>query len=161
MEKKHFKQSDLLNDPRISKAKELINETIAEYQAHYTDAISLPNKPIESQLKRFSKMRGGDLYFPYVSAGLGNGSKVLLIDGSVKLDFINGIGAHFGHQIPFIRDAAINAAIQDTIMQGNLQQNEQSFPGCLPCPFLCTFLTRLFKSKTLMHVVDLRRPKFS
>ncbi|MEC8678624.1 MAG: aminotransferase class III-fold pyridoxal phosphate-dependent enzyme, partial [Candidatus Margulisiibacteriota bacterium] len=45
----------------------------------------------------------------------------------IKLDFINGIGAHFGHSLELLRNANINAAIEDTIMQGNLQQNERSF----------------------------------
>ena len=73
------------------------------------------------------KLRGGGLFFPYISSSLGSGSKVLLTDGSVKLDFINGIGAHFGHGLEFLRNASIDAALEDTIMQGNLQQNERSF----------------------------------
>ena len=43
------------------------------------------------------------------------------------MDFINGIGSLFGHSLELLRNASIDAAIEDTIMQGNLQQNERSF----------------------------------
>ena len=57
-----------------------------------------PNtQELRPSMTKANKLRGGKLFFPYVSSGLGRGSKVLLTDGSVKLDFINGIGAHFGH----------------------------------------------------------------
>ena len=81
----------------------------------------------ENELKKAAKLRGGKLFFPYISSGLGKGSKVLLTDGSIKLDFINGIGAHFGHSLDVLRNASIDAALEDTIMQGNLQQNQRSF----------------------------------
>ena len=47
---------------------------------------------------------------------------VELLDGSVKYDFITGIGVHYmGHSHPEILDASIDAALEDTVMQGNLQ----------------------------------------
>ncbi len=52
-----------------------------------------------------------------------NGSFVELADGSVKLDFIVGIGVHgMGHSHPANVAATVDAAIEDTVMQGNLQQ---------------------------------------
>ncbi len=47
-----------------------------------------------------------------------------LADGSVKLDFIVGIGVHgMGHSHPANVAATVDAAIEDTVMQGNLQQS--------------------------------------
>ena len=122
-----FNKNELKNDLRIIKAKELINETIQEYQSIFIDKITSPKTNIKTLLNQYATLRGAPLYFPYISTSLGNNSKVLLADGSVKMDFINGIGAHFGHSMKNLRDAAIDAAIEDTIMQGNLQQNERSF----------------------------------
>ena len=56
---------------------------------------------------------------------------VELVDGSIKLDFISGIGVHgAGHSHPAMVDAGIDAAIDDTIMQGNLQQHRPSLSLC-------------------------------
>ena len=141
--KHFFNKKHLLNDPRIIKAKALINEAVADYQTHYLNHLSPPKKSIKQPLAKYSKLRGGNLFFPYVSSALGKGSKVLLIDGSVKLDFINGIGAHFGHGLELLRNASIDAALEDTIMQGNLQQNERSFE----------LMTLLLKESRMDHCI--------
>ena len=79
-------------------------------------------------LDDFGKIRGGYLYFPYLASGIGNGPFVELADGSVKLDMITGIGVHgFGHSHPALVETGIDAALCDTVMQGNLQQNTQSY----------------------------------
>ena len=50
-----------------------------------------------------------------------------LADGSVKYDMISGIGVHYlGHSHPALIAAGVDAAIRDTVMQGNLQQNVES-----------------------------------
>src|SRR2546426_412397 len=50
------------------------------------------------EIKEFSSERGRDLYFPFLSSGLGGGPFVELLDGSVKYDMITGIGINFfGH----------------------------------------------------------------
>tara|TARA_B100001121_G_C18699945_1_gene627042 strand:+ start:9620 stop:10990 length:1371 start_codon:yes stop_codon:yes gene_type:complete len=125
--KEKFNKNNLLNDERIIKAKELINDTIKEYQSKFVNKINASSSSMKKNLDQAKTLRGGRLFFPYISSGLGNGSKVLLTDGSIKLDFINGIGAHFGHSLEILRNASIDATIEDTIMQGNLQQNERSF----------------------------------
>ncbi|MEQ1843399.1 MAG: aminotransferase class III-fold pyridoxal phosphate-dependent enzyme, partial [Verrucomicrobiales bacterium] len=67
------------------------------------------------------------LFFPYLGSGIGNGALVELADGSVKYDFISGIGVHhFGHSHPALVAACLDAALGDTVMQGNLQQNRDS-----------------------------------
>ena len=62
-----------------------------------------------------------------MGSGIGNGPFVELADGSVKLDMITGIGVHgYGHSHPLLIESGIDAAISDTVMQGNLQQNTDS-----------------------------------
>ncbi|MEO1616467.1 MAG: aspartate aminotransferase family protein [Planctomycetota bacterium] len=80
-----------------------------------------------SWLDRLTAVRGGPPIWPYLSSGMGRGPYVELADGSVKLDFICGIGVHgAGHSDAGMINAAIDSAIEDTVMQGNLQQNPAS-----------------------------------
>jgi acetylornithine aminotransferase len=52
---------------------------------------------------------------------------VELADGSVKLDFISGIGVHgCGHSHEAMVLASLDGALEDTVMQGNLQQHPPS-----------------------------------
>ena len=121
-------------DPRIAQAKKLIAEAVAEHSAGVTD-VAPPEKKLtgayESLLQRLGTARGGPPFWPYLSSGLGNGPYVELADGSVKLDFICGIGVHgAGHSDPELIDAAIDGALEDTVMQGNLQQHPPSIRMC-------------------------------
>ncbi len=120
----------LSSDPRLAQAKHLILNVIADHQ-RAINAVQAADSAIESQyqstLEEFGKLRGANLYFPYLGSGIGNGPFVELADGSVKLDFITGIGVHgYGHSHPLLIEAGIDAAISDTVMQGNLQQNTNS-----------------------------------
>jgi acetylornithine aminotransferase len=124
----------LREDPRIAQAKELIAQAVADHAASVTDV--QPAKPglrdaYQQLLERLGVARGGAPFWPYLSSGLGNGPYVELADGSVKLDFICGIGVHgSGHSAPAMIDAAIDAALEDTVMQGNLQQHPPSLKMC-------------------------------
>lgn len=122
--------NQLANDPRIIEAKKVILETLSEYQQSIVRVQApLPElkKPYEEAIKEFSELRGAALFYPYLGSGLGNGALVELADGSVKYDFISGIGVHhFGHSHPHLVEAQLNAALRDTVMQGNLQQNLES-----------------------------------
>lgn len=83
------------------------------------------------RLEELAKLRAGELYYPYLSTGRGNGPWVELADGSVKLDFITGIGVHgYGHGSSVMREAGFRAALCDTVMQGNLQQLDASVDLC-------------------------------
>ena len=115
------------NDPRVLEAKRLLAEAMREHASHL-DVVASPNAALaeeyQSVIDAYSQSRGGPPIWPYFASGLGNGPFVELADGSVKLDFIGGIGVHgCGHSHPAILDAGIDAAIEDTVMQGNLQQN--------------------------------------
>jgi len=122
------------SDPRVSQARQLLRAALADQTAALT-APCPPQREFQDNyaalLKQFSADRGGGLFFPYLGSGLGQGALVELADGSVKYDMITGIGVHpFGHSDPALLDAAIDAALQDTIMQGNLQQNVDSTELC-------------------------------
>lgn len=122
--------SKLKNDPRINQAKKILLEALTEHQQKITQ-LRPPQKELVQHyhelLSNFMEYRGGQLYFPYIGSGLGNGSLVELLDGSVKYDMISGIGCHYwGHNHPEILEALIEASVSDTVMQGHLQQNIDS-----------------------------------
>ncbi|SMP53566.1 acetylornithine aminotransferase [Neorhodopirellula lusitana] len=118
------------NDPRVAEAKRLIAEALAEH-TESLNAVAEPDPELKDAYQGFiadyAAARGGPPLWPYFASGLGNGPYVELADGSVKLDFIGGIGVHgCGHSHPAIIEAGIDAALEDTVMQGNLQQNVPS-----------------------------------
>ena len=115
------------NDPRLEKAKELIKEALTEHQSKITTVKPANPELKESYdaiLKKVAEYRGGALFYNYLGTGIGNGPFVELADGSVKYDFITGIGVHFmGHSHPGVIGAQIDGAISNTVMNGHLQQN--------------------------------------
>ncbi|MEI8124180.1 MAG: aminotransferase class III-fold pyridoxal phosphate-dependent enzyme [Parachlamydiaceae bacterium] len=125
-----LKATQLMHDKRIVEAKKLLHDAVADHKKQLT-GICPPRADLkhsyETMLSDMEKYRGGKLWFPYLGSGIGNGPLVELADGSVKYDFICGIGPHFrGHSNPNNLDASIDAALSDVIMQGNLQQNVDS-----------------------------------
>lgn len=120
----------LRNDPRVTEAKRLLRDTLRDHQARLTGvrpADPARKQAYEETLKRFAGLRGAPLYYPYLGSGMGRGALVELADGSVKYDFITGIGVHYlGHNHPALLDAGVDAALENTVMQGNLQQNAVS-----------------------------------
>ncbi len=121
----------LFNDPKVIEAKKLLIDSVKEHSRHI-EKVKGPDPdlaaPYKELLESYEKMRGGPLFYPYIGSGLGNGALVELMDGSVKYDFITGIGVHgFGHGHPDIIDSSINAALTDTVMEGHLQQNSDAF----------------------------------
>lgn len=120
----------LAADPRISEAKKLILDAVKTHQKALKEvkpANPALKKSYEELLNAFAEERGSKLWFPYLGSGIGNGALVELLDGSVKYDFITGIGPHFlGHSNPALIASSIDASISNTIMQGQLQQNQDS-----------------------------------
>lgn len=122
--------SAFFNDPRVIAAKRELLHVLADHQKNITaprPAVAEFKAGYDETLKSFAAARGGALFFPYMASGIGNGPLVELSDGSVKYDFICGIGVHhFGHSHPQVIEAALTAALGDTVMQGNLQQGEDA-----------------------------------
>ncbi len=120
----------LRSDPRVAEAKRLLREAVADHGAELTqvrEPLEALQADYQNLLDRLEVARGGKPIWPYLSSGLGHGPWVELADGSVKLDMIGGIGVHgAGHSHPAILEAAIDAALEDTVMQGNLQQHPPS-----------------------------------
>jgi 4-aminobutyrate aminotransferase-like enzyme len=119
-----------MSDERIAKAQRLIQEALSEHQKKVTGP-KPPDPdlamPYQTMVRDLGKLRGGDLLYPYIGSGFGNGALVELADGSIKYDFITGIGVHYwGHSHPKVIDAAVRAGLSDTPLQGNLQQNANS-----------------------------------
>ncbi len=121
---------NLANDPRIEEGKKLLLEAAAEWSVRITavrQADAAARGDFLKTIEEFGEIRGGPLYFPFLGSGIGRGPLVELADGSVKYDFISGIGVHYlGHSHPALISAGIDAALRDTVMQGNLQQNGES-----------------------------------
>ncbi len=114
-------------DPSVSG---LLNDLVDEVSSINSEIIGIrpPNPALVESAKatmdHLGKLRGRPLYHNYVGTGAGNGPFVELIDGSVKLDLINGIGIHImGHANRRVMKAAIRGSLSDVIMQGNIQPN--------------------------------------
>ena len=117
-------------DPRLEQAKKLIHEALNDHKAKITEV--KPANPelkesYDSLLKKMAEYRGGALFYNYLGSGIGNGPLVELADGSVKYDFITGIGVHYmGHSHAGVIDAQLKGALSNTVMNGHLQQNTDS-----------------------------------
>ncbi len=122
------------NDPRLKEGKKLLLDAVRDHQKKLTHVVAPhPHLKVEYDvlLKKFAELRGAKLYFPYLGSGIGNGALVELLDGSVKYDLICGIGPlYWGHSHVDIVESGIDAALSDTVMQGNLQQNADALAYC-------------------------------
>jgi len=119
-----------LDDPRIAQAKQLIADALKDYQptiSTVTTGAPEQSDNYQKMIQELSQNRGGNLFYRYIGSGFGNGPLVELADGSVKYDFITGIGVHyFGHCHKDIILASVQGALENTPMQGHLQQNTSS-----------------------------------
>ncbi|MDA1354024.1 MAG: aminotransferase class III-fold pyridoxal phosphate-dependent enzyme [bacterium] len=117
------------NDPKVQASLSDLLGHLERYQSQLVDSPSVPGIS-ETQYKReltdLAENRGGNLFFPYISSGLGSGSKVALRNGKVMTDLIGGIGVNFSHAHPEVVRDALLAAMEDSVMQGNLQHNHKS-----------------------------------
>ena len=116
---------------RSTRIKNLIREISEQIDVQTKDITEVkppnPDKKLAYQemLDSISQLRGRPLYYPYVSSSLGRGPFVKLLDDSVKMDFVCGIGPHIlGHCHPALIRVSLQAAIEDTVIQGHLQLGE-------------------------------------
>ncbi len=124
----------LVQNSKYLEGKKLLMEALADTQAHITCIFPQEKERTahyQELLERFASCRGTPLFYPYIGSGIGNGPLVELVDGSIKYDLISGIGPHyFGHSFGPLVSSAIDGAMSDTVMQGNLQQNKDSLELC-------------------------------
>ena len=77
-------------------------------------------------LKEVEKLRGRNLMYPYLGSGKGSGVYVKLLDGSIKMDLLGGVGVQIlGHAHPELQKAGLKAAFSDVLMQGHLLLNKE------------------------------------
>lgn len=118
-----------MHDPEYLRLKTEMMSLFSAYQAKLVGIEPSKSEWVtdyQDLIKSFSKQRGGDLFYNYLGSGLGKGALVQLADGSVKYDFISGIGSFWGHGMPELVSASLDAAFSDTVIQGNLQQTNRS-----------------------------------
>lgn len=124
----------LQHDPRVAEAKRLLVAALTDCQRDIQDirpADPTRKQSYEETLERFGQIRSSKLWYPYLGSGFGSGPFVELLDGSVKFDFISGIGPlFFGHSPAELIPTLVDAATSDMIMQGYLQQNEDTLELC-------------------------------
>lgn len=117
----------LAKDERVAQAKNLLLDALEEHSSKIKDIrppIGNLKQSYADTLNSFGEIRGAKLYYPFLGSGIGNGVLVELMDGSIKYDFISGIGVHcFGHSSETFVSAGIEAALSDIAMQGHLMQN--------------------------------------
>lgn len=110
------------------KIQSLISQLTAEI-AKEEEALSTirePDAALAETAKKImdetNKTRGRPLFYPFVGTGAGHGPYVECVDGSVKLDLINGIGVNImGHAHPKVVAASLRGSLSDVVMQGNLE----------------------------------------
>lgn len=119
-----------LSDKASQLIQELVDLKLEENKS--TQAIKPSNvdkvTSYKKALDELGSIRGRPVFYPYLTAGKGNGPFVELMDGSVKLDLINGIGVYLlGHSSPVLLKAAVEASLEDVVMQGNLQLSQSYY----------------------------------
>lgn len=92
---------EIYHHPKVLEGKKLLLNALQEERKKITgvkparDDLKLE---YEKLLQALNHIRSYPMFYPYISSGLGNGPLVELLDGSVKYDFICGIGpAYLGH----------------------------------------------------------------
>jgi len=84
-------------------------------------ARTLSARHYAKSIRELERLRGRPLIYPMLASGEGRGARVWMADGSMKLDFIGGIGVYaFGHNDADLLETAVVAAAGDSVFQGHL-----------------------------------------
>ncbi len=113
----------LLHSKKFQQSKKEMISAI-EQEASQINSVRPAKKELEFQYKELikdvEKLRGRELFYPFIPSGAGNGPFIELADGSVKYDMITGIGVNFfGHGNLQLFDAQLDGAWSE-VWQGNL-----------------------------------------
>ena len=116
----------------IKKTDTLIQELLNIYEQglprnwSITPAQASLEKDYFHSIQELEKLRGRALLYPYLGAGRGKGVYVELLDGSIKMDLLGGVGVQIlGHAHPEIQRAVLKAGLSDVLMQGHLLLNKE------------------------------------
>jgi acetylornithine/N-succinyldiaminopimelate aminotransferase len=89
----------LRDSPRLKQALDLIEQEVRNANSHITGVRGPTSDKHKADFDSFLKMagedRGREFMAAYMGSGAGNGPYVEMLDGSVKLDLLGGIGVHF------------------------------------------------------------------
>jgi len=78
-------------------------------------------------IKKMGDLRGRPLLYPMMPTGRGSGPFIELMDGSVKMDLITGIGVSlFGYNHPALMLEAFRCAFRAPVMQGTLMPGREA-----------------------------------
>lgn len=114
----------LLESPGVREAAAALVDAVAD---EIQRRASLTPGAYERALREIGRIRGRPLLFPLLCPGLGRGARVTLADGTVKLDFVSGIGVQgFGHGDRDLLETAVAAAAADVVFQGHLAPGPES-----------------------------------
>lgn len=121
----------LRQSPAVRNAISAIVDEVRARSAQITDVCGPRSPELAASYKQVldaaATIRGRPIYYPYVGSGIGNGPFVELLDGSVKLDMLTGIGPQFfGHSDPELVAVALEAATSNVVQQGHLVGNEEA-----------------------------------
>ncbi len=107
----------LAEAPAVKQAAAALLDAVAAESA----ARALEPEAYLKEIRRLERVRGRPLFFPMLLGGVGRGARVRLADGTMKLDFIGGIGVYgFGHSDRDLLETAVVAAAADSVFQGHL-----------------------------------------
>jgi 4-aminobutyrate aminotransferase / (S)-3-amino-2-methylpropionate transaminase / 5-aminovalerate transaminase len=82
---------------------------------------ALTEKQYAHAVANVGRLRGRPLLLPALASGVGRGARMRLADGTIKLDWIGGIGIYaFGHGDRDLLETAAIAAASDVVFQGHL-----------------------------------------
>ena len=96
-------------------------QTLIEAVQHENAERSLAPAAYGRSVRELERLRGRPLVYPFLASGAGRGARVWLADGSMKLDFIGGIGVYgFGRGDSDLLQTAVVAAAGDVVFQGHL-----------------------------------------
>ena len=114
------------------KTNTLIQELIKQYQENLPLVWELtpPQKSLQNTYKlsiqQLQQARGRALLYPYLGSGKGQGVYVQLLDGSIKMDLLGGVGVQIlGHAHPEIQKTTLKAGLSDVLTQGHLLVNQE------------------------------------
>ncbi len=95
--------------------------TLVAAVQHESADRTLKPKTYAKCIRELERMRGRPLVYPMLTSNTGRGARVWMADGTMKLDFIGGIGVYaFGHSDADLTETAVVAAAGDVVFQGHL-----------------------------------------
>lgn len=119
-----------MND--IQKTNNLIQELLDIYHKNSISFCGvIPPKASLKQsylecLKQIEQLRGRAVLYPYLGSGRGKGVFVELLDGSVKMDLLGGIGVQIlGHAHKELQSIVLKSGLSNILMQGHLTVNKE------------------------------------